>query len=468
MSSRLTSGGEHARGAGFGGREYDPRLAAAMMSVYYHSLGSQLALQGAPAVLLPPAVRPMPLGPAIDCILEEGDERKVQALWTLLRTVPGPPQARDKTNVDQRYPPPVHALAENLAFKLEAFEKTRGYYRWESLTFANALSAYAYGAPNAMQMLEAISEKAKARWGPIDRSFGEAVEYFEPLGGVAPDTYVETITTQGMDQSPDECRERLRTLEDDVGMSLRDLVVDLADAMAFMNVVEKSRVGLSLALPRAYPAGAIAVQHTRTLATTVTVTSLVKADDLQQLTTVLDPVNWGLFSDAFRTVTYVVPGSHGFAAGPVGAQWPLSANGQREALVREEVQVPSGLNPWSIAAVVNLLRVRLWCDPKNDTADLRFSLSRSESSRFLWDEGPGGILVDEGAVRVRPMADRVWRVTMRKTLRFADRTPSSGNDTPRQFGQSLNFLTPAMLIWWVQSDLYNLRSQLPEEAPYGN
>src|SRR4051794_3239475 len=268
-----------------------------MMSVYYYSLARRLELRGAPAVLLPPAVRPISLGRAIALICTQDDSRKVQALWTLLRSAPGPQQARDKTSIDERYPGPVHALAEDLGFGLDEFDRTRGYYRWESLTFANALSAYAYGAPAATAMLAGIADQAEARWGSIDRTFAEAVEHFKPLGGVRPEEYLETIAEQGVSQSPEASRDQLRKVEDDVGLNLRDLVVDLADAMAFMNLIEKSRVASAPGMLTAYPAAAVATQDTRTLATTVTVTALVRAANLQQLTTVLDPVNWGKFSD---------------------------------------------------------------------------------------------------------------------------------------------------------------------------
>jgi len=44
----------------------DPALQAALMSVYYHSLGRRLEMSGAPAVLLPPAVRPTPIERALE------------------------------------------------------------------------------------------------------------------------------------------------------------------------------------------------------------------------------------------------------------------------------------------------------------------------------------------------------------------------------------------------------------------
>jgi hypothetical protein len=455
-----------------------------MMSVYYHSLGSQLELQGAPAVFLPPAVRPMPLGAAVEVIRALDPDRQRQALWTILRSAPGPQQARPTKSVKERYPAPVHALSGALGFNLDKFDQTRGLYRWESLTFANALSAFAYGAPNAMAT---VPRQAAERWSGIDRSFAEAVKHFAPLGGVTPEEYVATITTQGRrkptpaergrcrwpwasraksgdagrqstDQAEQECRDQLRKLEDDVGLSLRDLVVDLADAMAFMSVIEKSSIRLPRQTLRAYPAAAVAIQRTQTLTTTVTVTALVRAESLQQLTTVMDPENWDAFSDVFREVTYVRRIDREFTPIRVEAPWSSSpATGGGDYLVEEHVQVPSGLSPSVIAEFVNVLRVTLERDDAKSTADLRFSLLRSKSSRYMWDEGPGGILIDEGDVRIRPMATNVWRVTMRKTLRFADRTPATANDTPMQFGQSLNFLAPAMLIWWVQSDLYNLR-----------
>jgi hypothetical protein len=57
---------------------------------------------------------------------------------------------------------------------------------------------------------------------------------------------------------------------------------------------------------------------------------------------------------------------------------------------------------------------------------------------------------------VRPLAENTWRITSRKVLRFADRTPRVGASGWLDFGQILNYLAPAALTWWVESETYSM------------
>jgi hypothetical protein len=234
---------------------------------------------------------------------------------------------------------------------------------------------------------------------------------------------------------------------------------------------------------RAYPMSAVVVQDTQSLTTTVTVTTLAKAADCRMLIEALDPLNWKEFSDAFREVQYVEEGAQGWepvATPPAPGDW--SAPGEnggridRDLLLRELVKVPSGLSPTVVAEFENILRITLHESPEDEpellpdrnvvAAKLTYSLFRSLNSRYLWDERPGGILLDQGFIKVRPLGKdgQTWRVTIRKVLRFADRTPSSWDDTPLQFGESLNYLTPAALSWWLQSDMYAAARYAQREA----
>jgi hypothetical protein len=81
------------------------------------------------------------------------------------------------------------------------------------------------------------------------------------------------------------------------------------------------------------------------------------------------------------------------------------------------------------------------------------------SSVVLWDARPGGILVDQGYIKIRPLSEDRWRVTRRKVLRFSDRTPYD-NATPGwlDVGQTLNYLSPAALCLWMESETYSLKS----------
>ena len=48
-----------------------------------------------------------------------------------------------------------------------------------------------------------------------------------------------------------------------------------------------------------------------------------------------------------------------------------------------------------------------------------------------------------------------WRVTTRKVLRFSDRTPYSKPTGGMDFGQLLNYLAPAAVTWWLETDFYS-------------
>ena len=50
------------------------------------------------------------------------------------------------------------------------------------------------------------------------------------------------------------------------------------------------------------------------------------------------------------------------------------------------------------------------------------------------------------------MGNNSWRVTSKKSLRFSDRTPYSNGPGWSDFGELLNYLTPAALTWWVETE----------------
>jgi hypothetical protein len=63
------------------------RLRLAMVSVYYHTVGRQFEIRGAPSVMLPPEVRPMSLEGAL-AVLAPSPTRLREALWQTVQSVP--------------------------------------------------------------------------------------------------------------------------------------------------------------------------------------------------------------------------------------------------------------------------------------------------------------------------------------------------------------------------------------------
>jgi len=46
-------------------------------------------------------------------------------------------------------------------------------------------------------------------------------------------------------------------------------------------------------------------------------------------------------------------------------------------------------------------------------------------------------------------------MTVRKVLKFSDRTPYSSAPGWLDFGQMLNYLAPASITWWLETELYS-------------
>ena len=55
----------------------------------------------------------------------------------------------------------------------------------------------------------------------------------------------------------------------------------------------------------------------------------------------------------------------------------------------------------------------------------------------------------------RPLGNKRWRVTTRKVLQFSDRAPYSNPTGGMDFGQLLNYLAPAAVTWWLETDFYS-------------
>jgi hypothetical protein len=66
------------------------------------------------------------------------------------------------------------------------------------------------------------------------------------------------------------------------------------------------------------------------------------------------------------------------------------------------------------------------------------------------------MLVDQGFITINPAGKNSWRVTMRKEVQFSDRPYPGTGQGPSDLGQILNYLTPAMLTWWLEGAAYSL------------
>ena len=108
--------------------------------------------------------------------------------------------------------------------------------------------------------------------------------------------------------------------------------------------------------------------------------------------------------------------------------------------------------------VLNILTKYMYDNRDEDHAyvDVDYSLCRSIDSKILWDERAGGLLVNQGFIRIRPLGNRRWRVSMRKEVRFSDRTPYASAAGWLDFGELVNYFAPAVLTWWLECETYSL------------
>src|SRR4051794_13111703 len=205
----------------------DPALQAALMSVYYHSLGRRLEMSGAPAVLLPPAVRPTPIERALEEVRKKAWDRRHEVVWTMLRSAPPPPlnAAEAKRTLKQRYAGWLWSFAEDAGCPVEDYDERRRRNRCQSNLLAAALLAHATGEKEAFASLKKAMQKG---------AFAESVETQKALGESTLEAFLDSFATK----EADEAARELSRLQSDVGATLPTLVNDLADCLAFLTVID--------------------------------------------------------------------------------------------------------------------------------------------------------------------------------------------------------------------------------------
>jgi hypothetical protein len=453
----------------------EEEMRAALLSVYHHSIGRRFEIRGAPAVALPPQAQPQSLGDALEK-LRGSTARRRQAMWTIARAV-GPQRGRELRRGDARLPRYTPELVDVLTAtereSLKRFDARRGRYRREAHLFGAALVAYAEGQ-GATDKFEAILELFKQVAEPppnltedeADRrgNFIDGVAKTGILGdakegapgserrdGRLGQSAVDFLTGWRDHEDPAAAARSLSRLEEEIGLSLPTFIEEFADSVAFAECFPPAKRDVLTV----FPTSSITVQDTQSLTTRVTVTALVNTENFHCLQIGMDPQCWTACSSAFSTAGYLAdpfkvdPPDPGPAPGFY--EWP----GPGPKLLEEEVTIRFGDDASRIAYFNNILNVEFNPDPDTQRIDLDFSLHRCIRSRILWDERAGGILIDEGYARARPLGKHAWRLTVRKTLRFSDRTPYSGGPGWNDFGQLLNYLAPAMLSWWIESEMYS-------------
>lgn len=420
-----------------------------MLSVYYHALGSRLELRSAPAVLAPTDVEALPLDEALD-ILSHDRRGFDQAVWTISRGIP--PQGGRLQDPLARYPRELLDVLGGNDSRLRRYEERRREFRRGAHTFGEALDFYARQDGATASDLDGFVKLLRTQSG-----FSEAVGLVGALGTHADGTPhdIESYLTSLANRSP-EARKRaaasLRRLAEEVGLPLPTFLEEYAYAVAFSRTFPDVAKEMTV-----LPASSVTVQDGRALTTVVTVTALIKTKNLSCVSIGLDPQCWMVCSDAFESSGYLDVDDRKTPRPRAEHRLGRAYSDPKERLIEERVRIVWGTSAQELGSFHNLLnaRLRVRDDKFPASVSLDFDLHRCISSRVLWDVRPGGILLDEGYARARQVANGLFRVTVRKTLRFSDRTPYRGGAGWHDLGQLLNLLAPAAMSWWLESEMYN-------------
>jgi hypothetical protein len=446
-------------------------IRAAMQSVYQRSLGQRFVTSAALGLMLPTSVAPMSLERALN-ILAGSTTRLLEAVWTIARALG--PAAIDYHGDPKvglhRYPAAVlDVLGERERGYLARFERVRDDYCREAELFAAAIVAVA-AKDDCWKRFDDICREYFGRRGDADagaRPSGKLDMALDALlgsdanHGFSVAEYLEAeLHRPPKGSKPKPCLGELRRFEREVRIGLTEYLRQFADSVAFADSFRlRHRHGGTL------PAASITVQDAGNLMTRVTVTALVTAKRFGVVRDGLDPQSWSACSDVFLATEYV---EGPYDLRPV--QVALGDPGPAPRLLLEDVVFLWGDEGQALGASTNVLSMdRLdFSDPTSGgdddadvaamldrrTIDVEFSLSRSIESRLLWDVRAGGVIVDDGDMRVRSVDVDLWRVTSHKTLLYADRQPYA-TGAGATFGQTLNILAPATLCWWMESEMFS-------------
>jgi hypothetical protein len=422
----------------------DAALKYAMLSVYYASIGDRFAISGAPSAFVPPEVAPMPLAEAL-AVLAVDRSRLDQALWQIVRTTP----IRQAGETASRYPAEIDQYLD--AGRQARLDRRRAAYRKGASLLAACLRACHH---DDRDLFDVLRSAATAEPITSNEGFRRVVRL---LFDETPEEFLDRAArTSADDQLWAEARRQITAIESEVGLGIATYVERLAATAAYDAFLDaQHRQGDRPHPPMSiYPVASPIQQSTDELWTSATVTTLAHGDE-DILLAATDPANWHDGSDVITTSYYVDDPVRLTRGGPQHGE-----DGSISGLIYEVAAVSWGRDRAQQGVFRNVLNVSRTLErvpgTRRQAIDIRFSLCRSISSSVLWDDRAGGITMNEGFMRVVPLGGDRWRVTSRKLLRFSDRTPYSGSTGWADFGQMLNYLAPAALSWWVETETYSL------------
>ena len=254
-----------------------------------------------------------------------------------------------------------------------------------------------------------------------------------------------------------QAQQKIIELEGDVGLPVSRFVVDTASAAAFRAYADDYLGRSDSSDTTIHPVASVVRQDRRFLSTTATVTTMAYGS-FETLCAATDPHRWSESSDVIVESVWV---DDPFDLNPLAedrADHELDAG--REVLLHEQAVMSWGRGDDQQGRFQNVLAITKSvaddADPGRRSIEVDFSLCRSIDSAVLWDTRAGGMNLNEGYLRVKAVGEDAWRISARKHLRFSDRTPNTSDAGPADFGQLPNYLAPAALTWWVETETYSL------------
>ena len=352
----------------------------AMLSVYYHCLGKQWQQQGAPAVLLPPSIRPLGLAAALDR-LSESPPRLEAAIWRIIRSAPWR-QTADGT-ADVEYPP---ALSEHVRSGwLEDVDALRRQYRKCANLCATALYLLADNDIQDAKRLAGIV-LAQEKEQPSNEA---SSSIFERLSSVAGYELSAGLTQQGgflsrvrdafnlpktrSSATTAQARAELAELESRVGSSARALMMNFADAFAFDDTgcpIPGARSDKSESALYIYPVSSVVVQETSTLTTRATVTAMVDGP-FELIRQVVDPQSWSKSSDVMTRTDYV---TNAFRPNPLNPAPQRGSGYEGSRLLHETAEISWGTSDDQQGVFDVILNTTFEVAEKEKTIDVGYTL----------------------------------------------------------------------------------------------
>jgi hypothetical protein len=334
--------------------------------------------------------------------------------------------------------------------QLLRFEQLRSGFCREAEILSSALVALA-SLPDCWERFDVVRRAYFGRRGSdLDAALRETL-HLDPDPGDDENAFsVTKYLEEELHRStaPQDCERELRGFEREIGMSLPDFMWQFADSVAFKRCFANEPPA------NVFPAASVTVQDTDNLMTHVTVSALVSDQPFESLRVAMDPQCWSDGSEAFRLTRYV---KGPFDLVPLDPPPPLGDPGPPPRMLEEQVVLLWGRQDEEGGSCRNVLRMnRLDFDAAGARIDVEFDLCRSVSSRLLWDVRAGGLVADSGYSLARDVCGvpGLWRVTTHKNVLWSERLPYASG-AGREFGEIMNYLSPAITCWWMETELYS-------------